>query len=117
MRSPESCGKESVEELTETIFVNITLSRESRLPYYMARFSYAAGMFNTSMGDCNNHHAREYAIFEDILMFENKFNQVKRGMINEHVLMARGLEAPTPTMSSPSLVLPNVMLLAGLAAS
>lgn len=119
MGSPERCGKEGVEELAETIFIKLTLSSESMLPYYMARCSQAVSMINISMGDCNNNRTREYAIFKDILMFENRFNQIKRDAINEHshVLMVPGLWAPTPTMSSPNCVLPNVMLLAGLIAS
>lgn len=85
MGNPETCGKEGVEERAETIFINLTLSSESMLPYYMARCSQAVSMINISMGDSNNNCTREYAIFKDIMMSENKFNQIKRDVINEHM--------------------------------
>ena len=79
-----------VEELAETGFIKITMSSESMLPYYMARSSSTVGMFDTSMGAFNNHCTREFNIFTNIMMFENKFNQIKRDVINVciHVLMA-----------------------------
>ncbi|XP_020009194.2 Golgi-associated RAB2 interactor protein 6 [Castor canadensis] len=83
------------------------------LPYYTAQSSPAMGMFNTSMGKLQQQlYKGEYTIFRYAPMFESDFIQIsKKGEVTDVHNHARMVTVGI-VRTSPSLTLPDVMLLA-----
>uniref|UniRef100_A0A8C3W6V9 Golgi associated RAB2 interactor protein-like Rab2B-binding domain-containing protein n=1 Tax=Catagonus wagneri TaxID=51154 RepID=A0A8C3W6V9_9CETA len=89
------------------------MSRESLLPYHTAQSDSRVGMFNTTMGKLQRQlHKGEYDIFRYAPIFESDFIQItKRGEVidvhNRVRMVTVGIASTSPT-----LLLPDVMLLA-----
>ncbi|XP_004477969.1 Golgi-associated RAB2 interactor protein 6-like [Dasypus novemcinctus] len=89
------------------------MSNEAMLPYYTAQGSRAVSMFNAAMGKLQRQlYKGEYSVFRYAPMFESDFIQInKRGELidvhNRVQVMTVGIAS-----TSPSLPLPDVMLLA-----
>ncbi|KAM4881547.1 Golgi-associated RAB2 interactor protein 6 isoform 1-T1 [Thomomys bottae] len=89
------------------------MNSQCRLPYYTAQSSPAMGMFNSSMGKLQQQlYKGEYTIFRYAPMFESDFIQIsKRGEVIDVHNHARMVTVGI-VRTSPSLTLPDVMLLA-----
>ncbi|XP_053442352.1 Golgi-associated RAB2 interactor protein 6 [Nycticebus coucang] len=83
------------------------------LPYYTAENSPATGMFNTPMGKLQRQlYKGEYVMFRYAPMFESDFMQIsRRGKVTDVHKRAQMVTVAI-VRTSPSLTLPDVMLLA-----
>lgn len=89
------------------------MNSESLLPYYTAQSGSGVGMFNTAMGKLQRQlHEGEYDIFKYAPIFESDFVQVtKRGEVIDVHNRVRMVTVGV-ACTSPTLRLPDVMLLA-----
>ncbi|XP_004425221.1 PREDICTED: protein FAM71A [Ceratotherium simum simum] len=89
------------------------MTSESLLPYYTAQSGSSVGMFNTAMGKLQRQlHKGEYDIFRYAPIFESDFIQItRRGEVidvhNRVRMVTVGIASTSPTLS-----LPDIMLLA-----
>ncbi|XP_008589146.1 PREDICTED: protein FAM71C [Galeopterus variegatus] len=89
------------------------MNNQLMLPYYTAQSSTAMGMFNSCMGKLQRQlYKGEYTLFSYAPMFESDFIQIsKRGEVIDVHNRAQKVTVGV-VRTSPSLTLPDVMLLA-----